>query len=236
MSIVPLAAADLSALLEAFHAGDLEPGAVERYEETCAIVNGILGMKQHTGSMAWLWFALETLDWIGVRTDYDEYAQTMTAPWPHPFITQDILKSWAYMSIFFPQLEQCEPSTVFLKSEEGQKYQNSLLHNPHERSQTLPDVRTPTSFRYRPKAFWKDWEKMVAEAKEGRTYYADSFPMEWSIAIRPILAKCKDAFQLSASRRHLANCVPSSIPCRNHLSYNDAECSTDCARVCSCAH
>jgi hypothetical protein len=140
-----------SALLEAFHAGDLEPGAPERYEETCAAVNGILDMKQNAGSISWLWFVLETLDWLGVRTDYSEYVQSMTAPWPHPFITQDILKSWAYMASFFPELEQCEPAIVFFQSGEGQKYQKSLLHKPHKRSQTLPDIRSRTSFRYQPK-------------------------------------------------------------------------------------
>ncbi|KAI3337564.1 hypothetical protein HD806DRAFT_43606 [Xylariaceae sp. AK1471] len=183
------AVANLPALLEAFHAGDLEPGAPERYVETCAIVNGILSMKQYAGSRSWLWFALETLEWLGVRADYTEYVQNMTAPWPHPFITQDILKSWAYMASFFPELEQCDPAIVFFESEEGQKYHNSLLHKPYERSQTLPDVRTPTSFRYRSKAFWREWENTLSEAEANHTYYADAFPMEWSVVIRPIIAK-----------------------------------------------
>ncbi|KAI2637266.1 hypothetical protein GGS21DRAFT_489042 [Xylaria nigripes] len=177
------------AFLEAFHTGDLEPGAPEKYNETCAIINGILGMKDYNGSWSWLWFAVEILDWLEVRADASDYAQDVTAPWPHQFITQDILKSWAYMAIFFPELEQCKPATVFFESEEGQKYRNSLLHAPLERSQTLPDVRTNTSFKYRHKSFWREWEKVMAAADEKNVSFMDIFPMEWSIALRPIIAK-----------------------------------------------
>ncbi|KAI1828392.1 hypothetical protein F4861DRAFT_528930 [Xylaria intraflava] len=177
------------ALLDAFHAGDLEPGAPAKYQETCAIINGILGMKEFHGDNSWLWLCVEILDWLDVRADAGDYAQTVTAPWPHPFITQDILKSWAYMAIFFPELKQCEPATAFFKSEEGQKYQKSLLLAPFERSQTLPDIRTNTSFKYRPKSFWQDFEDVLAVAEEKNVAYVDVFPMDWSVATRPIIAK-----------------------------------------------
>ncbi|KAJ8133201.1 hypothetical protein O1611_g414 [Lasiodiplodia mahajangana] len=180
------------ALLEAFHAGDLEPDAPRKYEETCAIVNGILNQQGTDGNHAWLWFTLEILEWLGVRTDYADYTQVATAPWPHPFITQDILKAWAYMAIFFPDLEQCQPATDFFKSEEGQRYQQSPLHNPRQRASSLPDIRTKTSFKYRPKSFWREWEDILTKAKEARTYYADAIPLKWSVATRPIIAKRKN--------------------------------------------
>ncbi|KAI8946385.1 hypothetical protein F4801DRAFT_564907 [Xylaria longipes] len=177
------------ALLKAFHAGDLEPDAPKKYEETCAIVSGILNQQGTDSNHAWLWFTLEVLEWLEVRADYTDYTQVMTAPWPHPFITQDILKAWAYMAIFFPDLEQCQPATDFFKSKEGQRYQQSSLRDPSQRASTLPDIRTKTSFRYRPKSFWREWDDIVTKAKTTRTYYADAYPLQWSVAVRPILAK-----------------------------------------------
>ncbi|KAI0967045.1 hypothetical protein F4678DRAFT_465849 [Xylaria arbuscula] len=177
------------ALLEAFHAGDLEPGASEKYEETCAIVNGILDQPGSNGSHAWFWLILEVLEWLEVRADYTEYSQDERAPWPHPFITQDILKAWACMATFFPDLEECQPATNFFMSSEGQKYQKSLLRDSHQRTSILPDIRTKTSFKYRPKQFWKEWDDIVTKGRRDETYYADTYPLQWSVVIRPILAK-----------------------------------------------
>ncbi|KAI1435512.1 hypothetical protein GGR50DRAFT_314561 [Xylaria sp. CBS 124048] len=177
------------AFLDSFHSGDLEPGAPEKYQETCSIINGILGMNGYDESKAWLWFCVEILAWLNVRADSSEYTQVLTAPWPHPFVTQDILKSWAYMAIFFPELEQCAPATSFFKSEEGQKYQNSALRTPLERSQVRPDIRTNTSYKYRPRSFWQDWENVLRDAQERNIAFVDALPMEWSIAMRPIVAK-----------------------------------------------
>lgn len=177
------------ALLEAFHAGDLEPDAPRKYEETCAIVKGILNQHGTGGNDSWLWFAVEVLEWLGVRVDYTEYAQVVTAPWPHPFITQDILKAWAYMAPFFQELEACQPATEFFETEDGQRYRESPLRDPWQRDSPLPDIRTKTSFRYRPKSFWKEWDAIVTKAKETRTYYADAYPPQWRIPLRSILAK-----------------------------------------------
>ncbi|KAI1745252.1 hypothetical protein F4680DRAFT_401566 [Xylaria scruposa] len=177
------------AFLEAFHDGDLEPDAPRKYKETCAIVNGILNQQGTHSNHAWLWFALEVLEWLEVRTDYTDYTEVAMAPWPHPFITQDILKAWAYMAIFFPDLEECQPATDFFKSEEGQQYQESPLHDPRQRASTLPDVRTKTSFRYRPKKFWRELDDIISKAQNTKTYYVDVIPLQWGIAIRPIIAK-----------------------------------------------
>ncbi|KAI1368681.1 hypothetical protein F5Y08DRAFT_325949 [Xylaria arbuscula] len=176
-----------SALLKAFHDGDLEPGAPEKYKETCAIVEGIL--QGTSSSQSWFWFALEVLEWLQVRINYTDYARDMTAPWPHPFVTQDVLKAWAYMAIFFPDLEQCQPAADFFESGEGQQYRQSLLRDPHQRASTLPDRRSKTGFKYRPKQFWKEWQDIVADCEKTKTYYTDAMPLEWSLTIRPILAK-----------------------------------------------
>ncbi|KAI0145127.1 hypothetical protein GGR57DRAFT_507291 [Xylariaceae sp. FL1272] len=186
------------ALLEAFHEGDLEPGGPERYKETCEIIAGILGQQGNDQDDAWFWFALELLEWLGVRTDQSEYAQDGAAPWPHPFIAQDITKAWAYMAMFFPHLEQCQPATQFFKSSSGQQYNRSSLHEPRSRASTLPDARMKTSFRYRPKKFWEEWDNTLTAAQKNKKYYADAFPSEWGVTLRPILAKCESALATSA--------------------------------------
>ncbi|KAI0508636.1 hypothetical protein F5B22DRAFT_619770 [Xylaria bambusicola] len=178
-----------AAFLKAFHAGDLEPDGPRKYEETCAIVDGILNQQGTDGSQAWFWFALEIFEWLKVRAHYAEYTQDMMAPWPHPFITQDIMKAWAYMAIFFPDLEQCRPATQFFESEEGRQYQQSPLRDLRQRASTLPDRRTKTSFKYRPKKFWKEWDDILQECKKTGTYFADAMPLKWSVVTRPIIAK-----------------------------------------------
>ncbi|KAI1328999.1 hypothetical protein F5Y16DRAFT_409363 [Xylariaceae sp. FL0255] len=177
------------AIIEAFHAGDLEPGAPEKYQETCAIIDGILDQEDVECSQAWLWFALEILDWLNVRADWTEYTHVGAEPFPHPFVTQDILKAWAHVAIFFPELEQSQPATEFFRSGKGQKYHASTLLDSCRRAANVPSIRTKTSFKYRPKKFWKEWDDIVTKARETGKYYADMFSPQWDIATRPILAK-----------------------------------------------
>ncbi|KAI0485340.1 hypothetical protein GGR56DRAFT_70131 [Xylariaceae sp. FL0804] len=178
-----------AALVEGFHNADLEPGAQEKYHETCEILDAILGLTPDRKAPEWAWFIVEVIDWLGLRTDYKDYTQDGRAGWPHPFIAQDVVRAWAAMAISFPNLKQSSPVTRFFQSWGGKKYRDSLLHKPVERAQTLPDIRTATSFRYRPKKFWDEWEQIQKDAKAKDTFYADAYPMEWSVAIRPILAK-----------------------------------------------
>ncbi|KAL7625951.1 hypothetical protein AAE478_002720 [Parahypoxylon ruwenzoriense] len=178
-----------AAFIEGFHAGDLEPGAQEKYAETCKILNGILGSHQTSGSTDWVWFLVDMLDWLELRTDYNTYSREPRAGWPHPFIAQDIIKAFVSMALFFPNVEVCKPVVDFFKSEEGAKYKDTVILKPEERAKTLPDCRMRTSFRYRPKEFWSEWEGVLKEAKKNHKFYADIYPMKWSVAIRPIIMK-----------------------------------------------
>ncbi|KAI1456677.1 hypothetical protein F4805DRAFT_467878 [Annulohypoxylon moriforme] len=178
-----------AALVEAFHAGDLEPGAQEKYAETCKILRGVLGPQKTFGSTGWVWFLVNIIDWLGLRTDYETYIHEARAGWPHPFITQDMVKAFMEMAIFFPALEQCKPATDYLNSKEGCEFKDSLLFKPHERAKTLPDCRTRASFKHRPKQFWSEWDSILKDVDENNKYFADVYPMKWSVAVRPILAK-----------------------------------------------
>ncbi|KAH9899086.1 hypothetical protein F4778DRAFT_771654 [Xylariomycetidae sp. FL2044] len=178
-----------AAMTEAFHMGDLEPGVQEKYGEYCKLVSTILEKAPGGMSTGWVWFIAELLAWLGVRTDYDSYSHEGTAPWPHAFIVQDIVKAFVDMAMFFPSLHECTPVAAFFKSQDGQEFKESLLFKQLERSKTLPDRRTRTGFKFRPKSFWKKWDDIVTENKAKDVYYADAYPMDWSVTIRPIIAK-----------------------------------------------
>ncbi|KAH6979170.1 hypothetical protein EDB82DRAFT_577428 [Fusarium venenatum] len=53
-------------------------------------------------------------------------------------------------------------------------------------SKVRPDQRTRTSYKFREKKFWKEWEEFYN--KKTDTYWADEYPIEWSLTVRPILA------------------------------------------------
>lgn len=179
-------------MIQSFHLADLEPGAPEKYEETCNIIRGIQANTYQSRSTDWVYLLAGILAWLEVRADYRTYTHEPFAPWPHAFIIQDIVKAYVYMAMFFPELERfCSPATEYFKSSEGSKYQDSLLLKPLERSRTVPKHRTRTSYRYRDKPFWKDWEAIYNETLGKNEWYMDKYPSDWSAAIRPIIAKCE---------------------------------------------
>lgn len=174
---------------EACRAGDLEPGAQEKHAETCEILGGILGSHQSTLSTDWVWFLVDILKWLELRTDYKTYTHDRQAGWPHPFIAQDIVKAFVLMAIFFPNLKVCLPVTDCFESEKGKEYSNSALLNPGERAKTIPDVRTRTSFKLRPKKFWKEWNDMFQPGQTQDQFYVHAYPVDRNAALRSIIAK-----------------------------------------------
>lgn len=89
------------------------------------------------------------------------------------------------MAMFFPESNVTTNVIVFLKSDECETFRNSLLFNPQERCKSLPDRRSRTSYRYSDKKFWDEWNEIA----EGPGYFADIIPLEWSMNIRPTIAK-----------------------------------------------
>jgi len=74
----------------------------------------------------------------------------------------------------------------FLESKEGEEFKDSHLFQQEERAKHLPDIRSSVSNAYRPKAFWREWEKVKKSVKE-----LEELPIEWDVATRPIIAHCK---------------------------------------------
>ncbi|OTA99348.1 hypothetical protein M426DRAFT_325209 [Hypoxylon sp. CI-4A] len=178
-----------AAMIEAFHDADLEPGAQEKYAESCEILDGILKTGQDGGSVDWVWLLVGILEWLGLEGNYQTYNPEPHTAWPHPFIRQDIVRAFAQMAIFFPGLEQCKPVTDFFHSEQGAKHKDTLILHPEERAKTLPDRRTRTGYRSRPKEFWSEWDAILKEARKERKSHTTVYPTKWNMVARPILAK-----------------------------------------------
>ncbi|KAM6506796.1 hypothetical protein FALCPG4_018622 [Fusarium falciforme] len=169
---------------ESFHAGDLEPGSNEKWDEVQERINAMLGTP-HAGPTDWVWFLAEILDWLALRADYDDYTHDPSAPWPHGFIIQDLVRAFAAMAMFFPEAEAATLVTMFIKSKQCDNFRNTLLFDPKERSKTLPDRRTRTSYKFRDPKFWTEWNEFL----KTKSYYADVYPFDWSLAVRPIVAR-----------------------------------------------
>jgi hypothetical protein len=181
----------------------MEPGASDRYHEVQNILSEMT-KTTHTGSTAWVLFIAETLDWLGLRADYDEaeYRTVSSVPWPHSFIAEDMVRAFATMAMFFPGVDEASLVHEFLGSSQWDSFRESDLFKPRERSRTLPDTRRRTSFKYREDSFWHPWWKFFSSKPEGE-HWAEAYPYDWSLAIRPIIAQCKSGF-LTSEITHLA--------------------------------
>lgn len=170
---------------ETFRAADLEPGATERFLEAQEKINTMLG-SSHSGPTDWVWWLADILDWLGLRADYEEYAHDPSAPWPHSFIADDLVRAFGAMAMFFPKLGVTALVTKFLNSSQCEDFRKSALFDPQEQAKTRPDRRTPTSYEFRDK---KLFAKFVEILHDKDNYYADIYPMDWSLAVRPIIAR-----------------------------------------------
>ncbi|KAK7984000.1 hypothetical protein PG989_011402 [Apiospora arundinis] len=177
------------AFKQVIHLGDLEPGAQDKYDVSTRMIQAIQNSEPAGNTQAMFWFIVETMDWLDVKAEYSGYNHDQHAPWPHSFIVQDLVHATACMAPFFSKVEAAGPITAFMESAAGTEFRESALLRPQERAQTVPDHRTRTSFRTRPKSFWKEWHTILERCLSRQAWYLADFPLEWSIAIRPILAK-----------------------------------------------
>ncbi|EEU39678.1 uncharacterized protein NECHADRAFT_104871 [Fusarium vanettenii 77-13-4] len=118
-------------------------------------------------------------------SDYKDYTHDPSFPWPHGFIIQDLVKAFALVAMFFPKAEASTLVTQFIKSKQCDEFRNSLLFDPKERSKTLPDRRSRASYKFRDPAFWNEWNEFL----KTKSFFADVYPFDWSLAVRPIVAR-----------------------------------------------
>ncbi|KAL6924063.1 hypothetical protein FSST1_001337 [Fusarium sambucinum] len=176
-----------SSFKESFHAGDLEPGYNEKYTLLQNTLQEML-KTEHSGSTEWIWYIASILEWLELRGDYspDDYVLDPQAPWPHSFIVQDLVQAFAMTAMFFPGMEVTKLVTMFVTSSQCDEFRNSGVFDVEARSKVRPDRRTRTSYKFREKKFWKEWEEFYN--KKTDTFWADEYPMEWSLTVRPIIA------------------------------------------------
>lgn len=176
-----------TAFKESFHMGDLEPGAREKYIESMKMIIGAQNFSSaKTASTAWAWYCLDILDLLELRAWYDDYDQNPLSPWPHRYLAQDVTQAFVTMSLFFPNVQVTKLVVEYLDSEEGSQFQTSEILDPCARSRKLPDRRSRTSQSRKPESFFKELEEL-----DECESMVDSYPLEWSKAVRPIIAKCK---------------------------------------------
>ncbi|KAK4167641.1 hypothetical protein QBC43DRAFT_311164 [Cladorrhinum sp. PSN259] len=173
---------------DTFHLGDLEPGAQERYQEAMKLIIGLQKYESPNPEkhLEWAWFCMEILDWLNLKIYYEDYVRDPVNPWPHRYILQDIVAAFMTMGLFFPNVGVTSVIQEYLDTDEGRKFKDSKIFDPVLRQATRPDARTRTSCAYRPKEFWDKWENEVHH-KGGS--YIDQFPVDWNMAIRPVIAK-----------------------------------------------
>ncbi|KAK8072268.1 MFS allantoate transporter [Apiospora saccharicola] len=177
------------ALKKRIHLGDLEPGAQEKYDVSQRMIEAIQKSEPARNTKEMFWFIVRTMDWLDVKAAYPGYNHDQHAPWPHSFIVQDLVQATACMAPLFSNIEAAGPITAFINSAAGSEFRETALFRPQERAQTIPDRRSRTGFLTRPKSFWNEWNAILEHCRSRHKWHVAEFPMEWSVAIRPIIAK-----------------------------------------------
>lgn len=186
------------------------------------MIIGAQNFSAKTVDAAWAWYCLDILDLLELQAWYDDYDENPLSPWPHRYLAQDVTQAFVTMSLFFPNVEVTKLVREYLDSEEGSQFKESRIFDPVSRSQETLDRRSRTSQSQKPASFFKDLEEL-----EECESMIDSYPMDWSKAVRPIIAKCKSPPPLHpvANRQQYAHnrrsqyteLVSSSHPTRNHI-------------------
>ena len=105
-----------------------------------------------------------------------------------------MVQAFATMAMFFPNLEVTKLVTMFVNSDSCEEFRKSGIFDVKERSKVRPDRRTRTSYKFRPKEFWKEGKEFYD--KDTDRFWGEVYPMEWSIAVRPIVAERMSPYTL----------------------------------------
>ncbi|PNP50352.1 hypothetical protein THARTR1_08956 [Trichoderma harzianum] len=183
----------------AFHEGGLEPGCTERYLQVQEIITTMLKTAQ-AESADWVYYIALLMHWLEVEApDDDYYGDYGSDPWSHAFIVQDMVQAFSTMAMFFPEVDTTAHVTAFLKSDQYEGFRNSALFDPRERRKSRPDRRSRASYKYRDAKFWTEWKAILEKDR----HFSDIYPFDWSLAIRPIIAKLYRAGVMAPA--HLEN-------------------------------
>lgn len=90
------------------------------------------------------------------------------------------------MGLFFPTLESTKIVRAFLDSKQGSGFKDSKVFDTVARARDIPDRRGRASPSERPASFYEGLETL----KQGDSW-VDGYPWDWSLTVRPIIAKRK---------------------------------------------
>ena len=162
---------------EVWHKADMEPGAQDKYIKMADMVKKVISYD-FSVPMRKL-YPLQLLVWMKVH------------PQDHRYVVKDMEKAAAMMGLFFP--------SGFCESEAGLEFKDSPLINQEKRTTMFPDRRRHDSNRCMPNEHWKEWDAIHVKG-----HVSDSIPMEWDIAIRPVVAR-REFFSCAQQQFYPAN-------------------------------
>jgi hypothetical protein len=152
----------------------MDPESSVAYIESMNLAKAV--EHHEMGSMERAEYCLLVLNFLGVEPGVDNRRAL-----------RDIVRAYVMIVPFFPDLP-VHSITNFLASKHGKRFRDSKLLKPHERMQ-VPNRRSHTSNKYRPKEFWKEWQQIEKSGENP----ALNYPHEWRIVSKPIIAKCKSS-------------------------------------------
>ena len=167
---------DFEAFKEAWHRADLAPNAQQKYLESTDLVKKMEKFQMHQHELLY----------------FEPLAFLRVDPREHRRIMPDMRIAFAMMAIFFP--------SEFFQSEAGLPYREHMIVQQAERMKHVLNWRRHDSNKCMPSEFWEEWDGIT---KNG--YDEEDFPVEWDIAIRPILAHCESPN--GGKRKALTTCT-----------------------------
>lgn len=147
---------------ESWHKADLEPGAIQRYQDSLDLIKKMEKALNNRGPLRFIIpFAFLDLN-----------------PKAHRRIVPDMRQAFSMMALFFPS------TTAMYEAEFESKLESHPIVNQAERARHCPDRKNPESNNNFPKDLWKELDSIR------RRDLHDNFPEEWDRTIRPIIARC----------------------------------------------
>jgi hypothetical protein len=165
-----------SSFKKIWHAADLEPGAVDRWNRYRRLAKGLEDWVPEHPKQAMHYFlrdmkaVLQMLTRLGHGRDDTRFREI-----------RDMRRAQALVSLF------TDPDLDFFNSKEGMSFKGIPLLIQQARADAVPDTRTPHSNKMRPKTHWREWDAIPVEHTADGILLPDT-PKHWGITLQPKIA------------------------------------------------
>ena len=159
---------------DTWHNADLSPDASARHQEYTKIIKELLRLAGEEGKLR-------------PRTKYFSLAKLhlslKISLFAHRKILRDLRQAYVMIVPFFPALFHTK----------HHPFHHSLLYDQTERATQIPARRSFHSNKYRPKAWWKEWDVALVNefttSGDKQIFNGEAYPDDWNRTNRPIIAK-----------------------------------------------